>query len=74
MERLYPQLILDALTHVRYPGNGKNIVELDMVADDIRIDGDRVSFSIIFAKSTDPFMKSLLKSAETAIHLSLIHC
>ncbi len=68
MERLYPQLILDALTHVRYPGNGKNIVELDMVADDIRIDGDRVSFSIIFAKSTDPFMKSLLKSAETAIH------
>lgn len=68
MERLYPQLILDALQTVRYPGNGKNIVELGMVADDIRIDGNKVSFSIIFPKSTDPFMKSLLKSAEAAIH------
>ena len=31
METLYPKLILDALTNVRYPGNGKNIVELCMV-------------------------------------------
>ena len=35
METLYPKLILDALTNVRYPGNGKNIVELGMVEDDI---------------------------------------
>lgn len=68
MERLYPQLIIDALTNVRYPGNGKNIVELGMVGDDIRIDGSKVSFSIVFQRSTDPFMKSLLKSAEAAIH------
>ena len=25
---LYPKLILDALATVRYPGNGKNIVEV----------------------------------------------
>lgn len=68
MERLYPNLILDALRTVRYPGNGKNIVELDMIADDIRIDGNRVSFSLVFAKPTDPFMRSLVKSAEAAIH------
>lgn len=68
MERLYPNLILDALRTVRYPGNGKNIVELDMVADDIRIDDNRVSFSLVFAKPTDPFMRSLVKSAEAAIH------
>lgn len=68
MERLYPQLILDALSTVRYPGNGKNIVELEMVADDIRIDGNKVSFSLVFQKSTDPFMRSLVKSAEAAIH------
>jgi len=68
MERLYPQLILDALATVRYPGNGKNIVELGMVADDIRIDGSKVSFSIIFSKNTDPFMKSLVKAAEAALH------
>lgn len=28
---LYPKLILDALATVRYPGNGKNIVETEMV-------------------------------------------
>ena len=67
METLYPKLILDALTNVRYPGNGKNIVELDMVEDDIRIDGNKVSFSLIFDKPTDPFAKSLVKAAETAI-------
>ena len=38
-ERLYPALILDALRTVRYPGNGKSIVENGMVEDDIRIDG-----------------------------------
>ncbi|MBE6317780.1 MAG: Mrp/NBP35 family ATP-binding protein [Bacteroidales bacterium] len=72
MERLYPALIIDALKNVRYPGNGKNIVELDMVEDDIRIDGNKVSFSLIFEKPTDPFMKSLVKAAETAIltHIS----
>lgn len=64
---LYPRLILDALKNVRYPGNGKNLVEAEMVADDIRIDGNKVSFSIIFEKPTDPFVKSVLKSAETAI-------
>lgn len=68
METLYPNLILEALSTVRYPGNGKNIVELGMVADDIRIDGHKVSFSLIFPKNPDPFMKSLIKSAEAAIH------
>lgn len=67
MERLYPNLILDALKNVRYPGNGKNIVELEMVEDDMRIDGNKVSFSLIFEKSTDPFIKSVVKAAETAI-------
>ncbi|MBR4337193.1 MAG: Mrp/NBP35 family ATP-binding protein [Bacteroidaceae bacterium] len=65
---LYPKLITDALTNVRYPGTGKNIVEAGMVEDNIRIDGMKVSFSLIFEKSTDPFMKSLIKSAEAAIH------
>lgn len=71
MERLYPQLILDALAGVRYPGSGKSIVESQMVADDIRIDGNSVSFSIIFPKQPDPFAASLLKAAEAAIHRSI---
>lgn len=64
---LYPSLITDALATVRYPGTGKNIIEMEMVADDIRIDGNKVSFSIIFPKATDPFKASLLKTAEAAI-------
>lgn len=64
---LYPKLILDALATVRYPGTGKNIVEAGMVEDNIRIEGMKVSFSLIFEKPTDPFMKSVVKAAETAI-------
>lgn len=66
--QLYPKLITDALEQVRYPGNGKNLIENDMLEDDLRIDGMHVSFSIIFDKSTDPFMKSVVKAAEAAIH------
>ena len=49
---LYPQLILDALATVRYPGTGKNIVEMKMVDDDMRIAGLSVSFTLIFDKPT----------------------
>ncbi len=66
--QLYPKLIMDALATVRYPGNGKNLVEAEMIEDDLRLDGMKVSFSIIFDKPTDPFMKSVVKAAETAIH------
>ena len=68
---LYPKLITDALLMVRYPGNGKNLVEAEMIEDDIRIDGMNVSFSIIFPRNPDPFAKSVIKAAETAIHHSL---
>lgn len=64
---LYPNLILDALRNVRYPASGKDIVSAGMVEDDIRIDGNKVSFSLIFDRPTDPFIKSLVKAAEAAI-------
>lgn len=64
---LYPKLILEALSKVRYPGTGKDIVSSGMVDEDIRIDGMKVSFALIFDKPTDPFIKSLVKSAEAAI-------
>lgn len=41
---IYPKLILDALATVRYPGNGKDLVAAGMVEDDIRIEGNKVSF------------------------------
>ncbi|GHT32689.1 iron-sulfur cluster carrier protein [Bacteroidia bacterium] len=63
----YPKLILEALAHVRYPGNGKDLVSAEMIDDDIRIDGAKISFSIVFEKPNDPFAKSLVKAAEQAI-------
>ncbi|MBR4243294.1 MAG: Mrp/NBP35 family ATP-binding protein [Bacteroidaceae bacterium] len=65
---IYPQLIIDALKTVRYPGTGKNIIEMEMLEDDMRISGLHVSFSLIFDKPTNPFLKSLIKASEAAIH------
>lgn len=65
---LYPNLILDALRHVRYPGTGEDLVTAGMVEDDLRIDGMNVSFSLIFDKPNSPFLKSVVKAAEKAIH------
>ena len=62
-----PKIILDALVHVRYPGNGKDIVSSGMVQDNIRIQGNKVSFSLFFEKHNDPFAKSVVKAAEQAI-------
>ena len=64
---MYPQQIIDALRHVRYPGTGKDIVESGMLEDDIRISGFEVSFSLIFPKDNDPFMKSVIKASEAAL-------
>ncbi|WP_080903286.1 Mrp/NBP35 family ATP-binding protein [Parabacteroides sp. Marseille-P3160] len=64
---IYPKLILDALSKVRYPGSGKDLVSAGMVEDDIRIEGNKVSFSLLFDKPNDPFTKSVVKAAEAAI-------
>lgn len=65
---LYPKLITEALATVMYPGTKKNLIESDMLADDIRIDGMKVEFTLIFPRETDPFLRSTLKAAEAAIH------
>jgi len=64
---LYPNLILDALRRVRYPGTGQDLVTAGMVEDDIRIEGMKVSFSLIFDKPNSPFIKSVVKATEKAI-------
>ena len=64
---MYPQQIIDALRHVRYPGTGKDLIESGMLEDNIRISGFEVAFSLIFPKENDPFMKSVVKAAEVAL-------
>lgn len=60
------QNIIDALKKVRYPGNGKSLIENEMVQD-IIIEDNKIGFTLIFDKPTDPFIKSVLRMAETAI-------
>lgn len=64
---MYPQQIIDALGHVRYPGTGQTLIESGMLEDDIKISGFSVSFSLIFPKENDPFIRSVIKAAETAV-------
>ena len=64
---MYPQQVIDALRRVRYPGTGKDLIESGMLEDDIRISGFEVSFSLIFPKDNDPFLKSVVKASETAL-------
>ena len=64
---IYPKLIIEALRNVRYPGTGKDIVEMGMVSDDIHINGMKVNLSLLFEKPNDPFIKSIVKACETAI-------
>lgn len=67
---LTQQQIIEVLSSVRYPGNGKSIVENNMV-EDIKITGTdtrpEVSLTLIFDKPTDPFANSVVRMAETAI-------
>jgi ATP-binding protein involved in chromosome partitioning len=50
---IQPKDINEALRSVVMPGSEKNIVELDMVQG-IRIEGKKVSFTLVFLKSNDP--------------------
>ena len=59
---IYPNLIIEALKNVRYPGTGKDIVSMGLVEDNIRIDGMNVTFSLLFEKPNDPFIRSVVKS------------
>lgn len=63
----YPNLIIDALRTVIHPEKGKDIVTLGMVEDDIRIEGKKVSFSLLFDRATDPMVKPIRRAVVHAL-------
>lgn len=67
---IVPKNITDALRTVIYPGSDEDVVSLDMVQE-IRIAGQRVSFSLVFQKSNDPNIESLVLACEKAIQENL---
>jgi len=58
--------ILDILRKVKHPEKQEDIVSLGMV-DDINIEGKKISFSLHFKKSNDPFINSIRKACVQAI-------
>jgi ATP-binding protein involved in chromosome partitioning len=63
---IVPKNVTDALREVKYPGSNEDIVSLDM-AQEIRIAGQRVSFSLVFQKSDDPNIELLVLECEKAV-------
>lgn len=63
---IVPKNVTDALRTVKYPGSDEDVVSLDMVQE-IRIAGQRVSFSLVFQKSNDPNIEFLVLECEKAI-------
>ena len=63
----YPQLVTDALKHVKHPGKGQDIVSLGMVEDDIRIDKKKISFSLLFDRANDPMIPAIKKACIQAV-------
>ena len=62
---IQPKDINEALRHVNMPGTQENIVALDMVQE-IRIEGKKVSFTLVFQRNNDPsapIVKSLCVQA-----------
>ncbi len=58
--------IRDVLMEVKYPGTSRNIIELDMVQQ-IRLEGDKVMFRLVFQRADDPFVGVVCKKAEARI-------
>lgn len=58
--------ITDALKLVQYPGTDKDIMGLDMVRN-IKIEGKKIGFDLVFQKSDDPNIVPLKKACVSAI-------
>jgi ATP-binding protein involved in chromosome partitioning len=69
---LVPKNVTDALRLIVYPGGNKDIVSLDMVQE-IRIAGQKVTFSLVFQRSDDPNIEMLIRQCREIISARLGH-
>lgn len=63
---IVPKNITDALRTVVFPGSNQDIVSLDM-AQEIRVAGKKVTFSLVFQRSDDPNIAAVITACEEAI-------
>jgi ATP-binding protein involved in chromosome partitioning len=67
---IVPKNITDALRTVIFPGSNQDVVSLDM-AQEIRVAGKKVTFSLVFQRSDDPNMTTVIAACEEAIQSQL---
>lgn len=63
---IVPKNITDALRNVKFPGSDQDIVSLEM-AQEIRVAGKKITFSLVFQRSDDPNMAAVITACEEAI-------
>jgi len=63
---IVPKNITDALRTVNFPGSTQDVVSLDM-AQEIRVAGKKVTFSLVFQRSDDPNTGAVIAACEEAI-------
>ena len=63
---IQPKDVTEALRTVKMPGSDQNIVELDMVQQ-IRIEGEKISFTLVFQRSNDPNVPNIKAQCVQAI-------
>ena len=54
--------VLEVLKNLRHPEKKEDIVSLNMV-DDLKIEGEIISFTLVFPGSSDPFVESLKRAS-----------
>ncbi len=63
---IVPKHVTDVLRGITFPGGNENIVDLDMVQE-VRIAGKKITFSLVFQRSDDPNMGTVIKACEETI-------
>ncbi|MBL7112367.1 MAG: Mrp/NBP35 family ATP-binding protein [Bacteroidales bacterium] len=58
--------VLGALKRVKHPGKGQDVVSLNMISN-IKINGNEISFDLIFERSNDPVINSVRKACVKAV-------
>jgi len=63
---IVPKNITDTLRTVIFPGSNQDVVSLDM-AQEIRVAGKKITFSLVFQRSDDPQIAGVISACEKAI-------
>lgn len=68
---IFPALVRAALQRVRHPATNVDIVSMGLVADDVRIEGQRVTFSLVMERPNDPALAEIKRRCLSSLREAL---